>query len=120
MTYLLEELQSQEFNPILAYLSEIFTRMNNLSLSFQGKNMNISNCYKKLHVFKDNLSLCLWCRRATRRNYSNFSSLGKIVDDNESSSWIPSVCEEFLAHLEVLLTSFDSHFDVRKMEASKE
>ncbi|XP_037779480.1 protein ZBED8-like [Penaeus monodon] len=66
---LLEELESQEFTQISAYLSDIFIQ---------------------------------------------------IVDDNESSSLIPSVCGEIVAHLEMLTTSFDRYFDVGKLESSKE
>ena len=38
---LLEELESQEFNQMVAYLSDLFTRMNDLSFSLQGKNINM-------------------------------------------------------------------------------
>ncbi|XP_037800341.1 protein ZBED8-like [Penaeus monodon] len=114
---LLEELESQEFNQILAYLSDIFTRMNDLSLSFQGKNKNMLNCYEKLNAFKD--KLYLWCRRVKKGNLSNFPSLER-GDDSESSSLIPSVCGEIVAHLEVLSMSFDRYFDVGKLESSKD
>ena len=81
-----------EFNQILAYLSDIFTRMNDLSLSLQSKNINIFNCYEKLNAPKDNLSR--WCRRVKKGNYQNFLSLEEIVDDNKSSRLIPRVCAE--------------------------
>ena len=55
-----------------------------------------------------------------RGNHLNFPSLGEIVDDNESSSLISSVCEETVARLEVLSTLFDRHFDVGKTETFKE
>ena len=35
-----EEIESNEFNQMLAYLSDIFSRMNDLSVSMQGKNIN--------------------------------------------------------------------------------
>ena len=66
--------------------------MNDLNLPRQGKNINILNCYEKLYSFKDKLSL--WYRGVNRENCYNFISLGDIVDDNEFSSLIPSVCEE--------------------------
>lgn len=76
------------------------------------------NCYEKLNAFKD--KLYLWCQRVKKGNLSNFPSLEETVDDNESSSLIPSVCGEIVAHLEVLSTSFDRYFDVGKLESSKE
>ncbi|XP_076329566.1 protein FAM200C-like [Tachypleus tridentatus] len=58
-----EEIESQEFNQMLAYLSDIFTRMSGLSVSLQGKNINILKCCERLH---------LRCRRVKRGNLSNF------------------------------------------------
>jgi len=40
-----------------------------------------------------------------RRNYSNFRPLEEIVDENESSSLIPSVCEEIVAYLEMFMST---------------
>jgi len=51
-----------------------------------------------------------------RGKYSNFPSPEETFDDNESSSLIPNICEEIVAHLEVSLTSFDRYFEVGKME----
>jgi len=44
-----------------------------------------------------------------RGKCSNFQSLEEIIDYNESSSLIPGVCGEIVAHLEVLSTSFDRY-----------
>ena len=55
---LLEELKWQESNQICAYLSDIFTRMNDMSISIQGKNISILNCHKKLNASKIS---CLYC-----------------------------------------------------------
>jgi len=55
-----------------------------------------------------------------RRNYSNFRPLEEIVDENESSSLIPSVCEEIVAYLEMFMSTwFDRYFDVGKIETSE-
>jgi len=42
------------FNQILAYLSDIFTRVNDLNLSLQGKNTDIFSWNEKINAFKDN------------------------------------------------------------------
>ena len=68
-----------------AYLSDIFICMNDLSVSIQGKNINI--CCERLNAFKEKLHL--WCR-IKRGNLSNFPSLEEMVGDDESL--IPSVC----------------------------
>ncbi|CAM1323965.1 ZBED8 (predicted) [Pycnogonum litorale] len=101
---------------MLAYLTDIFTRMNDLSVSLQGKNINILKCCEKLNAFKEKLPL--WCRRVKRGNLSNFPTLEEMVDDNESV--IPSVCEEIVAHLEILSKSFDGYFAAGKLETSEE
>jgi len=92
--------------------------MNDRSLSHQGKKIKILNCYEKLNAIKEKLSL--WWRQVKRGNYSKFSSIEDIVDSSESSSLIPSVCEEIVAYLEMLSTSFDRYFDVGNMEISEE
>ena len=95
-----------------------FTRMNDRSLSHQGKKIKILNCYEKINAIKEKLSL--WWRQVKRGNFSKFSSIEDIVDSSESSSLIPSVCEEIVAYLEMLSTSFDRYFDVGNMEISEE
>ena len=75
-------MESKEFNQMLAYLSDIFSRMNDLSVSMQGKNINILKCCEKLNVFKEKLNL--WCRRIKRGNLSNFPSLEEMTDEDES------------------------------------
>ena len=100
-------MESQEFNQMLAYLSDIFTRMNDLSVSMQGKNISILKCREKLNAFKEKLHL--WCRRVKRGNLLNFASLEEMIDDYECL--IPSVCEEIVDHLEILSKSFDGCFE---------
>ena len=72
-------MKSQEFNQMLAYLSDVFTRK---SVSMQGKSINILKCGEKLNALKEKLRIC--CRRVKRSNLSNFSSLVEMVDDDES------------------------------------
>lgn len=111
-----KEMESKEFNQMLAYLGDIFSRMNDLSVSMQGKNVNILKCCEKLKAFKEKLHL--WCRRVKRGNLSNFPSLEEMVDEDESL--IPSVCEEIVNHLEILSKSFDGYFGGGELETSEE
>ena len=73
-------------------MSDIFTRMSDLSLSLHVNTINILNCYEKANAIHNKLSQ--WCWRVKRGNYSSFQSLVEIVDDNDSSSLIPNVCEK--------------------------
>lgn len=50
--FLPREMESQEFNQMLAYFSDMFTHMNDLSASIQGKTINMLKCCKNLNAFK--------------------------------------------------------------------
>ena len=115
-SHLLRALESQEFIQMLAYLADIFTCMNDLSVSLQGKQINILKCCEKLNAFKE--KLFLWRRRVERGNLSNFPSLEKMVDDN--GSIFPTVPEEIVAHLEMLSESFDGYFAAGDLKISEE
>ena len=52
-----KEMESEEFNQILAYLSDIFSLMNNLSVSIQGENTNKLKFCEVLNAFKEKLLL---------------------------------------------------------------
>ncbi len=100
---------------MLAYLSDIFIHMNDLNLSIQGKNINILKWCEKLNAFKEKLSL--WHRRVKKGNLSNFPSPKKVVDNG---SMIPNVCEEILAHLELLSMFFEGYFAAGELKTSDE
>ena len=109
-------LESQEFAQMLAYLADIFTRMNDLSISLQGKGINILKACEKLNSLKEKLHL--WRRRIERGRLSNFPSREEMVDD--AGSIIPTVREEIVAHLEMLSESFDGYFAAGDLKISEE
>ena len=94
-----KQMEPQEFNQMLGYLSDIFTRMNDLSVSIRGKHVNILKCREKLN---------LWRRRVKRGSLLSFSSPEETVD--EYVPLIPSVCEDIVDHLEILSKSFGGYF----------
>ena len=51
-----KEMQSQEFNQMPAYLSDVFTCK---SVSMPRKSINILKCHEKLNTFKEKLHV--WC-----------------------------------------------------------
>uniref|UniRef100_UPI00358EB4CC protein FAM200C-like n=1 Tax=Myxine glutinosa TaxID=7769 RepID=UPI00358EB4CC len=108
--------ESKQFAQMLAYLADIFTRMNDLSVSLQGKGINILKACEKLNAFKEELRL--WHQRMERGNLSNFPSLEGMVDD--AGSITPTVREEIVAHLEMLSESFDGYFAAGDMKISEE
>jgi len=60
------------------------------------------------------------CWRVKKGNYSNFPSLEEIVDNNESLSVMPSICEKIVAHskgcrrhlIDILIDKFIVSYDV--------
>ena len=86
----LKEMESKEFIQILAYLSDIFSRLNDMNISMQGINVNILKCRKIINAFKKKLNL--WCQRVKRGNISNYSLLEEVTDEDECL--VPSVREK--------------------------
>uniref|UniRef100_UPI00358EA82C protein FAM200C-like n=1 Tax=Myxine glutinosa TaxID=7769 RepID=UPI00358EA82C len=109
-------LESQQFAQMLAYLADIFTRMNDLSVPLQGKGINILKACEKLNAFKEKLRL--WRQRMERGNLSNFPSLEEMVDD--AGSITPTVREEIVPHLEMLSESFGGYFAAGDLKISEE
>ena len=70
----------------------------------------------KLNAFKHEVPL--FAAASEKRELLKFTSLEQILDKNESSSLIPSVCEEVAAHM--VSTSCIKYFDAGKMETSAE
>ena len=73
-----KEIESKEFIQILAYLSDIFSRLNDMSVSMQGRNVNVLKCREIINALKKKLNL--WCRRVERGNLSNFPLLEEKTD----------------------------------------
>ena len=49
---IIKEMESKEFIQILAYLSDIFSCLNKISVSMQGINVNILKCREIINAFK--------------------------------------------------------------------
>ena len=63
--------ESEDFILSLAYLSDIFTHLNNLNVSMQGKGINIITSRGKIFAFTSKLSI--WNNLIDCENYANFS-----------------------------------------------
>ena len=113
---IIKEMESKELNQILAYLSDLFSCLNNTSVSLQGINVNILKCREIINAFKKKLNL--WCRRVEGGNLSNFPLLEEVTDEDECL--VPSVREEIMNHLEILSKSFDGYFKIGELEISEE
>ncbi|CAB4061018.1 unnamed protein product [Lepeophtheirus salmonis] len=66
-----------EFVPILAYLVDVFTALNELNRSLQRRGMNILIASEKLATFKDKIVLCI--RIVKKGNLASFPSLEETI-----------------------------------------
>ena len=57
----------------LAYLSDVFSKLNELNLSLQGNSMTVLNAHDKIKGFEKKLGL--WVSCVKQRNFSPFPTL---------------------------------------------
>lgn len=72
----------------LAYLADIFSYLNGLNLSLQGKAVTIFHVHGKIEATIRKLEL--WDRRVVQNNYESFDSLCEFLNKEVSSE---STCE---------------------------
>jgi len=99
---------SIEFVHRLAYLTDIFSHLNKVNISIQGKEVTIMDASEKINAFVGKISL--WKRRLQSENLPNFPTLEQELSKNNialSSSMKSQICE----HLDVLENSFGNYFD---------
>ena len=98
--------------PILDCLTDIFTRVDYLSMSL-GKRINILKCSEKLKFFKEKLPM--WHRRVKEVIFRIFIFCG-----NDLMRIADIVREEIKAHLQMISKSFDGYFAAAELKILKE
>ncbi|XP_029372249.1 SCAN domain-containing protein 3-like [Echeneis naucrates] len=99
----------QEWVTKLAYLCDIFSLLNKLNLSLQGKMTTIFKLADKVAAFKAKLDL--WGRRVNRGILDMFQTLAGILCETESA---PSLTKLVHDHLSSLLKEFERNFPTSK------
>jgi len=91
----------------LAYLSDIFSKLNELNLSLQGKTINILSANSKIKSFKKKILLWISCLES--RNVVHFSSLHDLhIQDEAGIS--EDTLSLFITHLQGLVQQLDNYF----------
>ena len=72
------DLESKDFFPRLAYLSDIFEVLNNFNMSFQSPNETLSEYISKLEAFLR--KLILWMENVKNKKYAMFKLLTSVDD----------------------------------------
>uniref|UniRef100_A0A671XCY3 DUF4371 domain-containing protein n=1 Tax=Sparus aurata TaxID=8175 RepID=A0A671XCY3_SPAAU len=89
----------------LAYLTDIFTELNKLNSSMQGRNTHAFQLYDRMEGFVKKVRQ--WKERVGERIFSMFPSVDELGD---SAVLSPSVTHAILAHLEALHGQFRNYF----------
>ena len=93
----------------LGYLADIFSLLNDLNISMQGRDMDIIQARGKVVAFMRKLPI--WCRRVESGNLANFPNLDNILIKEGSSKILPvDILQEVKNHLEILSTNFEGYF----------
>ncbi|XP_008052733.1 zinc finger MYM-type protein 6 [Carlito syrichta] len=96
----------EEWVAKLAYLSDIFSLVNELNLSLQGTLTTFFNLYNKIDVFKKKLKM--WLKRTQENDYDMFPSFSEF--SNSSDLNMRSITSIIFEHLERLSQMFDDCF----------
>nr|KAF6384250.1 zinc finger MYM-type containing 6 [Pipistrellus kuhlii] len=101
-SYLAKYFLDEEWVARLAYLSDIFSLINELNLSLQGSMTTLFNLYNKMDVLKEKLKM--WLKRIQENDYDMFPSFSEF--SNSSSLNMRSLSSTVFEHLEGLYQTF--------------
>ena len=79
------------------YLADIFSLLNELSYSLQGKNKSQIEAAEKVSAFKKKLSLGK--KRVRNQNLAMFLLLDSKIGDQETNEWLTAIIEDHISNL---------------------
>lgn len=91
----------------VAYLADIFNKLNELNLSLQGRNSNILFSHDKIEAFKKKLNI--WTAKVSKKTLDMFPTLDEYLSDNGSAS-VDLIIVDIKRHLISLAEHFDKYF----------
>ena len=109
--------QDKEWMLKVCYLNNIFTTLNELNTSVQGRNQNIITLSEKLSAFKEKQQL--WKNKLEHGQTAAFPSMNEYLEEwNQTDSSRFDVIKPILVeHLVNLITEFDSYLPDINLEA---
>ncbi|XP_029803708.1 zinc finger MYM-type protein 6 isoform X2 [Suricata suricatta] len=93
----------EEWVAKLAYLSDIFSLINELNLSLRGTMTTLFNLYNKMDIFKEKLKM--WLKRTQENDYDMFPSFSEFL--NSSDFNMRGIASIIFEHLEGLCQMFN-------------
>lgn len=99
---------------LLAYVTDIFGKLNELNTGMQGKNTNIFQLSDRITAFMKKITF--WKTRLLQSNYESFPHLCKFLADNENVQPPTQVIAEHLSRLNGQFASFFPDLDMSKYD----
>lgn len=104
----LEAINNKEWLSQLAYLSDIFGRLNEFNLGLQGRNINCFTAWNKIEAFQKQISV--WAEQAELANFEAFPMITEFLDANDDATLINFIQPIIVDHLQNLLIKFKKYF----------
>jgi hypothetical protein len=105
-----------EWLAMLAYLADIFSLLNSLNISLQGKDASVLKTYDKVAAFKKKLRL--WRTRLENNSRDMFHLFCEFIESNEvNGEMLEGVTDVIKEHLTSLAEYFDKYFTPEEIKA---
>ena len=101
-------LHNEEFVMMLAYLADVFGRLNEMNLSLQGRNVTVSNVLDKLAGLSARMGV--WQARIKAGSTSSFPFLDEHLETKRIELPL-GIKTCIIGHLEIVSAEFRSYFD---------
>jgi hypothetical protein len=108
MTPLSSHFEDEAWLCRLAYLTDIFSELNDLNLNLQGNGNNIFSMEDKVHAFYR--KLLVWQGRVKSKNFAAFPTMLDFLDENDRNEPPAGTLSHSMQHLENLSQQFLSHY----------
>ncbi|XDV31945.1 hypothetical protein PO909_002862 [Leuciscus waleckii] len=99
-------LKNNSWLAYLAYLADVFSRLNDLNLELQGKDTTVLHLYDRVSGFMKKIEL--WCRKCQNGDVSSFPQLDMCLVNVRDEK--VSILQTVQAHLDKLSSEFRSYF----------
>jgi zinc finger BED domain-containing protein 5/7/8/9 len=112
---LFDKFRDVEWLQRLAYLADVFDKLNGLNAALQGKSANIFTSAEKITAMKRKVEL--WNARVQTNEIDCFSTLQEFIDEN-NINLDKNVKSDITAHLTQLSENLEKYFPAESMAAA--
>lgn len=109
----MQRFQDKEWLQRLAYLADVFSKLNELNMSLQGTNINIFAAAEKIDAMKRKMEA--WVDLASESRVDSFTTLQEYLDES-NLKLRESVRSDIVEHLIQLRNNMERYFPTESME----